>query len=163
MIDTTILAEGAVSRAVKDIFTSMIGLELEDGRSRRVSGKAGSRVCAVVGISGSRRFAVVLETSERLACLIAGRMLEGDFPAWSAPVEDAFAEVANMTAGSVKTSLGCSGLSLSLPTVIHGFEYYWSAPRMRILQEQHFSCKDEELRVCVGDESPVDGPAQRIG
>ncbi len=141
-----------MSKIIKDIFTSMVDMEIHDGRARNVSGKAGPRVTAVVGISGPRRFAVVLETSEALACRIASRMTGGEFSSWASPVEDAFAEVANMTAGNLKTSLKCPGLSISLPTVIHGFEFYWSAPRMRILQEAYFYCQDEELRVCVGDE-----------
>ena len=159
MITAPSLSPEQVSRIVTDIFSSMVGMELRTDGARRVGGKAGARVAAVVGIGGPHRYAVVLETSEKFACRIAEGLSGDEAPAWSSAVEDAFAEIANMTAGNFKTTLGEKGLFITLPTVIHGVEYFWSAPRLHILLDQRFYCEDEELRVCVGDEP--EGAARR--
>lgn len=147
---------GVFCEIMWDIFESMVGLKLVSSKSAKDRSGKGARVAAVVSIGGPNRYAVILEGSEKLACMIASSFSGETYSGWNSKVEDAFAELANITAGNVKASLGERNLMLTVPTVIHGYDFYWSSPKMEILDEVEFLCEGETLSAYLGKEKPTD-------
>jgi chemotaxis protein CheX len=113
-----------VSRAAKDVFSTMLGLEIEVGKSfiERTSPAESQKVVALIGLAGQWIGTGVIGCTPQFACRIANLMLMAEYQAVSEDVLDAMAEMANMIFGSVKTELEehLGGLGLSIPTVIYG-------------------------------------------
>lgn len=136
---------------VQDVFATMVNCPAEPAAAPAPI--EGARVTAFVGIAGSRRYTVLLECGEPLACKAAGAMLMDEFPAWSDGVQDAVSEIANMVAGNVKSKLpDAPSLSLSLPTVVRGSSYECRTPRMTVLGEAGFVCAGLPLAVHIVEE-----------
>jgi len=143
-------APGLLEPIVKDVFDTMVNCPITAGAYAPI---AGARVTAFVGIGGEKKYTVLLECSEPLACSAAGSMLAESFPEWSDGVQDALSEIANMIAGNVKSKLPEHlHLSLSLPTVVRGSSYECRTPKMRILQEAGFDCSGLPLTVRIVEE-----------
>ena len=115
---------GIVSQASKDVFSTMLGLEIEVGKSYIESGApaASQKVVALIGLAGQWIGTGVIGCSPEFACRIASLMLMAEYPAVNEEVLDAMAEMANMIFGNVKTELEetLGALGLSIPTVIFG-------------------------------------------
>lgn len=144
------VSQGLLEPIVKDVFETMVNCSIAPARYAPVEGM---RVTAFVGIGGGKKYTVLLECGEALACRAAGCMLSDSFPEWSDGVQDALSEISNMIAGNVKSKLPeHQGLSLSLPTVVRGSSYECRTPKMRILQEAGFECGGEPLAVRIVEE-----------
>ena len=115
---------GIVSQASKDVFSTMLGLEIEVGKSYIESGApaASQKVVALIGLAGQWIGTGVIGCSPEFACRIASLMLMAEYQAVNEEVLDAMAEMANMIFGNVKTELEetLGALGLSIPTVIFG-------------------------------------------
>jgi chemotaxis protein CheX len=113
-----------VGRSAKDVFSTMLGLEIEVGPSyaETVSPPASQKVVALIGLAGQWTGTGVIGCSPEFACRIASLMLMTEYQAVNEDVLDAMAEMANMIFGSVKTELEefLGALGLSIPTVIFG-------------------------------------------
>ena len=113
-----------VRRAAKDVFGTMLGLEIELGDSftEKSSPPESQKVVALIGLAGQWIGTGVIGCSPEFACRIASLMLMAEYPAVNEDVLDAMAEMANMIFGSVKTELEekLGALGLSIPTVIFG-------------------------------------------
>lgn len=113
-----------VGRAAKDVFGTMLGLEIELGESfiEKHSPAASQKVVALIGLAGQWIGTGVIGCSPEFACRIASLMLMTEYQAVNEDVLDAMAEMANMIFGSVKTELeeSLGALGLSIPTVIFG-------------------------------------------
>jgi chemotaxis protein CheX len=113
-----------VSQASKDVFSTMLGLEIEVGKSYIESGApaASQKVVALIGLAGQWIGTGVIGCSPEFACRIASLMLMAEYQAVNEEVLDAMAEMANMIFGNVKTELEetLGALGLSIPTVIFG-------------------------------------------
>lgn len=113
-----------VRRAAKDVFGTMLGLEIELGASfiEKSSPPESQKVVALIGLAGQWIGTGVIGCSPEFACRIASLMLMAEYQAVNEDVLDAMAEMSNMIFGSVKTELEeCLGaLGLSIPTVIFG-------------------------------------------
>lgn len=136
---------------VSDVFETMVNCPIAPAAAFKAV--EGARVTAFVGIGGAKKYTVLLECGEPLACRAAGAMLSDSFPEWSDGVQDAFSEIANMVAGNVKSRLPePQGLSLSLPTVVRGSSYECRTPHMKILEEAAFDCGGEPLTARIVEE-----------
>jgi chemotaxis protein CheX len=113
-----------VSRAAKDVFSTMLGLEIESYGSfiEKVSPPESQKVVALIGLAGQWIGTGVIGCTPEFACRIASLMLMTEYQTVNEDVLDAIAEMANMIFGSVKTELeGQLGpMGLSIPTVIFG-------------------------------------------
>lgn len=113
-----------VSRAAKDVFSTMLGLEIEVGKPFPEKGTPAEsqKVVALIGLAGQWIGTGVIGCSPEFACRIASIMLMAEYEAVNEDVLDAMAEMANMIFGNVKTELEeeLGGLGLSIPTVIFG-------------------------------------------
>jgi chemotaxis protein CheX len=113
-----------VSRAAKNVFSTMLGLEIEVGGSFIESGSPpeSQKVVALIGLAGQWIGTGVIGCTPEFACRIASLMLMAEYQAVNEDVLDAMAEMANMIFGSVKTELEekLGALGLSIPTVIFG-------------------------------------------
>jgi chemotaxis protein CheX len=113
-----------VSKAAKDVFSTMLGLEIEIGESFAEDGfpPESQKVVALIGLAGEWIGTGIVGCSPEFACRIASIMLMSDYQAVNDDVLDAMAEMANMIFGNVKTELEehLGVLGLSIPTVIFG-------------------------------------------
>jgi chemotaxis protein CheX len=113
-----------VSRAAKDVFGTMLGLEIEVGEpfDEKAFPAESQKVVALIGLAGQWIGTGVIGCSPEFACRIASMMLMAEYQAVNEDVLDAMAEMANMIFGNVKTELEeeLGGLGLSIPTVIFG-------------------------------------------
>ena len=118
------LVASIVRRAAKDVFGTMLGLEIDLGESftEKSSPAESQKVVALIGLAGHWIGTGVIGCSPEFACRIASLMLMAEYQAVNEDVLDAMAEMANMIFGSVKTELEehLGGLGLSIPTVISG-------------------------------------------
>lgn len=143
-----IVADAALTKIVRDIFTIMASLPVAPANADAVPAGA----TAFVGLSGpERKFIVVVQTTETLACRLCAGMLGAPVSDWSGDVSDALGEIANMTAGNVKTALGIQGLTCSMPTVVRGKSYEWASPGMSVLKQIGFVSGGDPFTVCVGE------------
>ena len=118
------LVVATVSKAAKDVFSTMLGLEIELGQSfiDTAAPTESQKVVALIGLAGQWIGTGVVSCSPEFACRIASLMLMADYPGVNEEVLDAMAEMANMIFGNVKTDLEeqLGVLGLSIPTVIFG-------------------------------------------
>lgn len=82
-------------------------------------------VSAMVGIVGPWAGTGSVSCDEKLACILAGRMLMSEYTEINDEVLDAMGEIANMVIGNVKTNLEVSlgPLALGVPTVTYGKDF----------------------------------------
>ncbi len=118
---------GAIRASVRDLFSTMLDLPLEDLPPRQIRDEPGpfDGVIALVGVAGSWTGSGRISCSPQFARRMAEVMLMSEYPAVNEEVLDAVAEVGNMIIGNIKTifeeKLG--PLGLSVPTVIYGHNY----------------------------------------
>jgi chemotaxis protein CheX len=114
----------AVIRAARDVFGTMLGLEIRPGQVyiEQSTPTTGESVVALIGLAGPWIGTGVVSCSPEFACKISSLMLMSDYDAVTGDVLDAMAEMANMIFGNVKTDLEeqLGTLWLSIPTVIFG-------------------------------------------
>jgi len=142
-----------IRASVQEVFSTMLGLELEDGEARRETTppQINEGIVSFIGLTGSWTGTGSLACSGAMACRLCGLMLATDFPAVNEEVLDAMAELTNMIVGNVKTDLEehFGPLGLSIPTVIFGRNFKaktgghaeWSAVR--------FAWEDQPLLVRI--------------
>jgi chemotaxis protein CheX len=126
VVDHSEVAE-YIKLATGEVFSQMLGMTPQAAEASQMEGPwpAGNGVVAVVGIAGDWSGAGTISSSTALACQIASAMLMAPYYSIDDDVLDAFAEVANMIVGNVKTHLEdrIGPLGLSIPTVVHGHNF----------------------------------------
>lgn len=113
-----------LTKAVQQVFSSLLGLELTDGDGKLPPDFPPERkVSAAVCINGDWNGAVVLECGTGTACHLAGAMLGSSAPGEiDDDVKDVIGEITNMVAGTFKNSLPGDSI-LTLPCFIEGSDY----------------------------------------
>ena len=110
--------------AARDVFGTMLGLEIEIGEPFAENGfpPESQKVVALIGLAGQWIGTGFIGCSPEFACRIASLMLMTEYASVNEDVLDAMAEMANMIFGNVKTALeeDLGSLGLSIPTVIFG-------------------------------------------
>ena len=138
---------------VSDIWSSMLGLDLEVGPPAAIPVTTRS-LTGVVQISGDWHGAVTVKCSSPAAHSYAAAMFGMDVDELSVEeVCDALGELTNMTGGSVK-ALVAGDCSLSIPTVTEGLDYRTSIPRAVVLHELGFVCDGDPIEVTVFEIKP---------
>jgi CheY-specific phosphatase CheX len=112
-----------LSAATRDLFTSMLGLEVEivfEGEAMQPEPFDG--VMSLIGFTGQVVATGGLKCSGATACDLSSRFLMAEFPAVDEQVLDAVGEMTNMIVGGFKTLLEAQmgRLHMSIPSVIHG-------------------------------------------
>ena len=130
LADATPLAEadlaGYVINATKEVFTTMVMMELED--CYPLKEPVTSFHCSVtgmVGLAGTYTGLLSIHCPKDFAMRIPSTMLGMEVDEVGEDVNDALGEIANMLGGYVKQILSKGGLdiNLSIPTVIAGEDY----------------------------------------
>lgn len=114
-------------RDVKEIFTTMVGLEDLLNLPVPIDPVTNFTDCisALVGFAGKYNGLVSLHLPTNVALNATGCMLGMDVTEINDDVNDAVGEIANMIAGSFKQHLSKSGVDvhLSTPSIVHGKDY----------------------------------------
>jgi chemotaxis protein CheX len=115
-----------VISAAKEVFTTMVMMELEDHYPlREPVTKLNCSITGMVGLAGLYSGILSIHCPQQLALTITSNMLGMDVDEVGEDVSDALGEIANMLGGHVKQVLSKGGLdlNLSIPTVISGESY----------------------------------------
>jgi chemotaxis protein CheX len=141
----TVTAED-LGQIVTDIWTSMLGLPVQ-AREAPVQENGSRNLSASVQISGGWDGTVLVNCSEALARRVASAMFDAE-SASDDEIRDALGEIANMTAGNVKSHIEAY-CRLSLPMVAEGKELLISIPGSHVVAEAAFDCDDDAFSVEV--------------
>ena len=117
------ISEQELSAATREIFDTMIMAPVQEGEPlQEKQTYFDHTVSSVVGLAGDLQGLVGVHAGEEVARSIAGYFLEAEFDEVNEEVKDALCELANMLAGSIKSSLGKQeyNVQISIPSVIHG-------------------------------------------
>ena len=117
---------GYVIHATKEVFGSMVMMELEDSYPlKEPVTKFHCSVTGMVGMAGLYTGVLSIHCPLKFALRITANMLGSEPDSVDDDVNDALGEIANMLGGYVKQILSSGGLDicLSIPTVISGEEY----------------------------------------
>jgi chemotaxis protein CheX len=112
--------------AVKDVFSTMVMMELEDGPP--VVGKGSeidSNISSMIGLGGGIRGILAIHCPAEVAQGITGAFLGMDIEGLDNDVKDAICELSNMVAGNLKVYLTkvCVDVQLAIPTCVIGESY----------------------------------------
>ena len=113
---------------VREIFSTMVGVEVAPSRQTATETKFTDCVTAMVGFAGSYNGMISISTPKKLAISLAEQMLGMEISECDDDVRDALGEIANMIGGSFKHHFVMNGheVRLSTPSVISGDEYVMS-------------------------------------
>jgi len=130
VVDYSHLHEDELARyviaATKDVFSTMVMMELEDHYPlREPVTKLNCSITGMVGLAGIYSGILSIHCPQTLALRITSNMLGMDVEEAGEDMNDALGEIANMLGGHVKQVLSKGGLdlNLSIPTVISGESY----------------------------------------
>lgn len=116
----------AIRTATKEVFSVMLGIDVEAGEDQ--AGRAEQEyagIVVVLGLTGAWGGSGQFSCDAALALRIASQLLMANFEKMDEEVLDAVAEVANMIIGNVKTALEHSvgPMGLSTPAVFFGGDF----------------------------------------
>ena len=142
-----------VRQATREVFGTMLGIELEDHEPSVGEGGLGSSegVLALVGLAGAWAGSGTFSCSAEMAQKISGQLLMMEFTAVDADVLDAIGEITNMVLGNVKTTLEevLGPMGLSIPTVIYGRNFTTRSVGMSNWTIVPFQCLGERVSVHI--------------
>lgn len=113
---------------VREIFSTMVGVELPSSTPVETETKFTDCVTAMVGLAGSYNGMIAVHAEQATALSFASQMLGMEITECDDDVRDALGEVANMIGGSFKHHFVDDGheVRLSTPSVMSGNEYVLS-------------------------------------
>jgi chemotaxis protein CheX len=116
----------SLSDIVRQVFSTMVMMEVTGGTPLRepvISFR--DTVTSMVGFAGGYVGCLSIHSPNQLALQVASNMLGMEIDEVNEDVADAMGEIANMVGGDVKHIFAPSGsgLSISVPSVVHGSEY----------------------------------------
>jgi len=111
-----------LSAATQDLFSSMLGIEVELRAEHEDEGDPFDGVLSLIGITGRVVGTGALMCSDAAACDLSARFLMTEFPSVDEQVLDSIGEITNMIVGGFKNLLEAQfgRLQMSIPSVIHG-------------------------------------------
>ena len=141
----------AIQDATREVFTTMLSLEISDGESylEKVPPGPSDGVIAVVGMAGKWICTGSMLCSGALARRLSSQLLMTEFDEVSEEVLDAVAEVTNMIVGNFKNAAEpyLGPLGLTIPTVIYGMQFLARSAERENWTVVPFKCGDESLIV----------------
>src|ERR1039457_1315705 len=110
---------------VREIFSSMIGVDVAQSQITVMETKFKDSITAMVGFAGSYNGTISINAQQKVAIAIVSHMLGMEITECDDEVRDAIGEIANMIGGSFKHHFVNDGheVRLSTPSVISGNEY----------------------------------------
>jgi len=119
---------GHLDQDVREIFSTMVGVELPASLTTITVTKFKDCVTAMIGFAGSYHGMISINTPQTLAQEFASLMLGMEISECDDDVRDALGEIANMIGGSFKHHFVKDGheVRLSTPSVMSGDEYVMS-------------------------------------
>lgn len=119
---------GHLDGDVREIFSTMIGIELPVGHVAVTVTQFKECVTAMVGFAGSYNGMISVNASHTQALAFASQMLGMEIQECDDDVRDALGEIANMIAGSFKHHFVKDGheVRISTPSVMSGDDYFMS-------------------------------------
>lgn len=113
-----------IRTSTRDVFTTMLGLELTDGEPfiKEEAPAPTDGVLALIGLAGRWAGSGTFSCTAPTAIRLASQLLMQSYDAIDEEVLDAVGEITNMVIGNVKTALEeeLGPMGLSIPTVIYG-------------------------------------------
>lgn len=113
-----------VRSSTRDVFTTMLGLEVADGQPfiQEEAPAPSDGVLALIGLAGRWAGSGTFSCTAPMAMRLASQLLMQPYDAINEEVLDAVGEITNMVLGNVKTALEeeLGPMGLSIPTVIYG-------------------------------------------
>ena len=118
----------ALIGATRDIFSGVLGCEVEDGKALEVAPAEDAdraEVSIVISFVGRQSGAFVFRCSHNMAITAASSMLGVAVAPGSEDLRDAVGELVNMIVGSAKTAYAATNESfkISVPTTVIGRDY----------------------------------------
>lgn len=148
---SNLIATEDIFRMTRDVWTQMLGIELEMAESDALADIAASEtVTGCVQITGEFRGAVTVACSIEMARRAACVMFDIEDPADASleDVNDVLGELAHMVGGNLKAVL--PGPShLSLPAVISGVDYQLIVPRSRPAGGVSLRAGEQPVKVAI--------------
>ena len=152
MMESVESFQAAICETVRNIWTVILGMEVHEATSKVEILKkvnTGRTLTACVQLAGAWEGSIMLYCTADLARSAAAIMFGMDAEAISNDeIEDALGELANMTAGNIKTLLP-RPCELSLPAVVDGIDYRLVVPGSRIALKVLLECEGEPLLVTL--------------
>jgi chemotaxis protein CheX len=153
----------AIGRATREVFSTMLGVEMGEAEVSIENGTpdANDGVVSLIGLAGAWAGTGSVSCSPASACRICAQMLMTESSAVDEEVLDAVAELTNMIIGSVKTDLEqhLGPLGLSIPTVVFGRNFKTKSAGSAEWMVAKFAWEDAPLivRLCL---APNERPSQ---
>lgn len=160
----------AITAATHEVFSTMLGLEIEAGEvqwENAVAAAPSSGLVSLIGLAGSWSGTGSIASTGAFACRMASSLLMTSYEAVNEDVLDAVGEITNMIIGNVKTMLEekAGPMGLSTPTVIFGRNFQTRSARIHEWTVVPFACERERLYVqlCIAPNRDNARPALRPG
>ena len=144
-----LLEDRDIDCLTKEIWSSMLGLELHSSCVESEPAPAQNRLTGCVHLTGAWYGTVLVQCSAAMARRVTSIMFGLD----SAPPEqelisDALGEVTNIAGGNIKKLI--PGIcQISSPMVLEGGDYNIRTPGSRAIKEVKFECEGERVAVIV--------------
>jgi chemotaxis protein CheX len=144
--------DDAIRETVRNIWSVILNLELSEGQpTADILEKVRTEptLTGCVQLTGAWEGSVLVYTTAELARRAASAMFGTEAEQLAAEdVEDALAELTNMTAGNIKTLLPRPS-ELSLPAVVKGIDYRLVVPGSKLTSKVVFSSLGEPYLVTL--------------
>jgi chemotaxis protein CheX len=136
---------------VREIFSTMVGVELPSSTVVQTVTRFTDCVTAMVGFAGSYSGMIAIHAEQAVALQIASQMLGMDISECDDDVRDALGEIANMVGGSFKHHFVDDGheVRLSTPSVMSGDDYVLSLGAVPNTLSVEFQEDPLHFLVCV--------------
>ena len=117
--------------AAKEIFSTMIMMEISVEEVLEEHGPLHDTITAMIGLAGTHKGVLAVHLPYPVALAITSSFLMMDVEEINDDVHDAMGEIANMLGGNVKTILSDNGrdIDLSMPSTIAGSEYSFQSDK----------------------------------
>ena len=145
----------AIRASTKDVFSTMLGLEVVNQNAYTEMNAAGPSdgLIGVVGLAGAWVGTASISCNASAACRISSAMLETEYTEINDEVLDAISEIANMIIGGFKTTAETylGPLGISIPTVIYGLSFSARTVGKEKWLVVPFACGDYtfEVKICL--------------
>lgn len=138
-----------IDRIMTEIWSTILGLEVDPVDEAPPIGAGEATMIGCVQVTGDWEGAVTLYCSESLARKATSAMFEIDMhDVVDEEVQDALGELANMTAGNIKSLLP-GNCRISLPSVAQGIHYKLTVPGGKIVSQHAYRHTDQPLLVTI--------------
>jgi chemotaxis protein CheX len=143
----------AVCSSTKDVFSTMLGMEIGDGEAYTETTAPGPShgIIGLIGLAGAWVGTASVCCDAAMGCRISSAMLGMEYSEVNEDVLDAISEITNMIVGGFKTQaeIFLGPLGLSIPTVIFGLNFSARTAGKEQWIVTPFTCGTDSLEVKI--------------